>query len=79
FNVSPTVTAIGLIILLAGIIFGGVKRIAGVAQIIVPFMALAYIALSLVIIAINITELPAVLALIFKSAFALESAFGGIV
>ncbi|SIQ62616.1 alanine/glycine:cation symporter family protein [Priestia flexa] len=79
FNVSPTVTAIGLIILLAGIIFGGVKRIAGVAQIIVPFMALAYIALSLVIIAINITELPAVFALIFKSAFALESAFGGIV
>ncbi|AQX56225.1 alanine/glycine:cation symporter family protein [Priestia flexa] len=79
FNVSPTVTAIGLIILLAGIIFGGVKRIAGVAQIIVPFMALAYIAFSLVIIAINITELPAVFALIFKSAFALESAFGGIV
>ncbi|MGG3233637.1 alanine/glycine:cation symporter family protein [Priestia flexa] len=79
FNISPTVTAIGLIILLAGIIFGGVKRIAGVAQIIVPFMALAYIALSLVIIAINITELPAVFALIFKSAFALESAFGGIV
>ncbi|QCS54535.1 alanine/glycine:cation symporter family protein [Priestia flexa] len=79
FNVSPTVTAIGLIILLAGIIFGGVKRIAGVAQIIVPFMALAYIALSLVIIAINITQLPAVFALIFKSAFALESAFGGIV
>ncbi len=79
FSISPTVTAIGLVILLAGIIFGGVKRIAGVAQIIVPFMALAYIALSLVIIAINITELPAVLSLIFKSAFALESAFGGIV
>ncbi|TYR79161.1 alanine:cation symporter family protein [Priestia megaterium] len=79
FGINPTVTAIGLVIILASIIFGGVKRIANVAQIVVPFMALGYILLSLVIIAVNITELPGVIALIFKSAFALESAFGGIV
>ncbi|MGZ0878820.1 alanine/glycine:cation symporter family protein [Priestia megaterium] len=79
FGVSPTVTAVGLVIILAFIIFGGVKRIAGVAQFVVPFMALGYIILALIIIAMNISELPGVIALIFKSAFALDSAFGGIV
>ncbi|WP_110113575.1 alanine/glycine:cation symporter family protein [Bacillus sp. CGMCC 1.16541] len=79
FSISPTVTASILVVLLGIIIFGGVKRIATVAQYAVPFMALGYILLSLVIVAVNITELPGVLALIFKSAFALDSAFGGIV
>ncbi|WP_019243899.1 MULTISPECIES: alanine/glycine:cation symporter family protein [Bacillus] len=79
FDVNPTITGILVAALLAFIIFGGVKRIAHVAQLIVPFMALAYILLSIVIIVMNISEVPAVFALIFKSAFALDSAFGGIV
>lgn len=79
FGLSPVITGLGLIIVLALIIFGGVKRIASVAQVVVPFMALGYILVSLVIIAFNITELPGVISLIFKSAFALDSAFGGIV
>jgi alanine or glycine:cation symporter, AGCS family len=79
FGVSPTITGIILVILIGIIIFGGVKRIATVAQYVVPFMALGYILLALIIIAMNITELPGVLALIVKSAFALDSAFGGIV
>src|SRR5690606_19664103 len=49
------------------IIFGGVKRIGKVAQIVVPFMAGAYILMGLIIIFVNITEVPAVFALIFKS------------
>ncbi|MGD6965956.1 alanine/glycine:cation symporter family protein [Rossellomorea vietnamensis] len=79
FGLNKWITAIGLVILLGVIIFGGVKRIAKVAQYAVPFMALGYIFLSLIIVVMNITELPAVFALIFKSAFALDSAFGGIV
>lgn len=79
FNLDPTVTGIGLVILLAIIIFGGVKRIANVAQYVVPFMALGYIILALIIMVMNIGELPAVFALIFKSAFALDSAFGGMI
>ncbi|MGM0923889.1 MAG: alanine/glycine:cation symporter family protein [Bacillota bacterium] len=79
FGLNPVYTGVGLVIVLALIIFGGVKRIANVAQFVVPFMALGYILVSLIIIAANITEVPAVLALIFKSAFALDSAFGGIV
>ena len=79
FNINPSVTGVILVIIIGLIIFGGVKRIANVAQYVVPFMALAYILVSLVIIAINITELPGVISLIFKSAFALDAAFGGIV
>lgn len=46
---------------------------------IVPFMAIGYILLSLIIIVMNVSELPAVISLIFKSAFALDSAFGGLI
>ncbi|MFP7736429.1 alanine/glycine:cation symporter family protein [Priestia aryabhattai] len=79
FGISPMFTGIAIIVLLGFIIFGGVKRIANVAQVIVPFMALGYILVSLVIVLMNITQLPSVISLIFKSAFALDSAFGGLI
>ncbi|MFP3360343.1 alanine:cation symporter family protein, partial [Planococcus sp. SIMBA_143] len=66
-----------LLYLIGVIIFGGVKRIAGVASYVVPFMAVAYILLSLIIVGMNIAEIPAVFALIFKSAFGADSIFGG--
>ncbi len=64
---------------LSVIIFGGVHRIGKAAEILVPFMAGAYILIAIIIIVINISKLPAVLALIFSSAFGLNSAFGGII
>ncbi|RFU70472.1 alanine:cation symporter family protein [Peribacillus saganii] len=79
FGISPVISGIVIIVALGLIIFGGVRRIATVAQYVVPFMALGYILVSLIIMAINITELPAVFALIFKSAFAVDSVFGGLV
>ncbi|MDF2682101.1 MAG: sodium:alanine symporter [Brevibacillus sp.] len=78
FGVSPLVTGIILALILGAIIFGGVKRIANVAQIVVPFMALGYILVALLIVFLNISEVPAMIALIFKSAFGAEAAFGGI-
>lgn len=54
FNVNPWVAAIGLAILLALIIFGGIKSIAKVATACVPFMAVAYIIMAVIIIIINI-------------------------
>jgi len=66
-----------VVIVLGFIIFGGVKRIAHFTQIVVPFMALAYIAMALIVIAINITELPNVIALIFKDIFEPMAMFGG--
>ncbi|MGG4267743.1 alanine/glycine:cation symporter family protein [Peribacillus simplex] len=79
FGIKPAITGIAIILLLGFIIFGGVKRIANAAQIIVPFMALGYILLSVVIIIMNITELPGVISLIFRSAFGMDSAFGGLI
>ncbi|HAS1737394.1 TPA: alanine:cation symporter family protein, partial [Enterobacter cloacae] len=78
FGLDPNVTAALLAVLLSFIIFGGVKRIASFSSMVVPFMALGYIIVACVIIAINITELPGVILLIWKSAFGLEAGFGAI-
>ncbi|MDJ0907885.1 MAG: alanine/glycine:cation symporter family protein [Woeseiaceae bacterium] len=66
---TKLITAIVVVAILGFIIFGGVKRIAHVTQIIVPFMALGYIILALGIIAFHITELPSVVMLIVSDAF----------
>jgi AGCS family alanine or glycine:cation symporter len=55
--------------MLGFIIFGGVKRIANFAQVVVPFMALAYIITALAVIGLNIDQLPAVIGSIFADAF----------
>lgn len=70
---------IGVIILLAIIIIGGVKRLGQASEYIVPFMAGVYILMALVIIALNVAEIPAVLKLIVSSAFSMNATFGGIV
>lgn len=74
------VNPVGVFIVLALslIIFGGVKRIGKVAEVVVPFMAIAYILMAVVIILLNITHVPGVIALIVKSAFGMEPAFAGI-
>lgn len=58
-------------------IFGGVQRIAKVSSIIVPVMALGYICLAVVIVLLNIKELPAVIELIISQAFGWKQALGG--
>jgi len=62
-------TALFVVAALGLIIFGGVKRIAHFTQIVVPFMALAYIAAAVGIIALNVTKLPEVISLIVGDAF----------
>ena len=61
------------------IIFGGIQRIALFCAWIVPFMALGYLLLAIYILLINITEIPAMLSLIIRSAFGWEQAAGGAV
>ena len=77
WGTSSAVTSVCLVIALGIIIVGGVKRIAQFAEVVVPFMALAYIAMAIVIMVLNADRVPGVLALIFKSAFGAEAAFGG--
>lgn len=71
--------AVGTVIVLAFVIIGGVKRIAAFASIVVPGMALIYIVLALVIVAVNAELVPEVLSMIFASAFGIDSAFGAII
>lgn len=77
FGVSPYVTGLVIVGLLAIIIFGGVHRIGHVAQVAVPFMALGYIIIALVVIVANASEIPAVFGTIFRNAFGLDPALGG--
>ncbi len=79
FGITPIVTGLVIISFLGLIIFGGVKRIGKAAEIIVPFMAIAYILVAVAVIALNISELPRVFSLIISSAWGLNSAFGGII
>src|SRR5690606_16171242 len=58
-------------------VYGGIRRIAKAADIVVPVMALGYIAMTLVIILLNITELPHVLWTIVTNAFGFEQAVSG--
>jgi alanine or glycine:cation symporter, AGCS family len=77
FGIPTVVTGLALVVVLGLIIFGGVKRIATAAEIIVPVMAIGYILIALVVVLYNIAEVPAAFLLILRSAFGLEEAFAG--
>ncbi|HKO32718.1 MAG TPA: alanine/glycine:cation symporter family protein, partial [Candidatus Limnocylindria bacterium] len=79
WGVSKWVVGVCTVILLAFVIIGGVKRIAAFASIVVPFMAVVYIVLSMIIVLANADALPGVVKLIFESAFGLDAGFGAIV
>lgn len=78
FEIDSLYSGIGIALLLGFIIFGGVKRIAKAAEIIVPFMAIGYILMAVLIIGMNISEVPSMFKLILESAFGIHSTFGGI-
>lgn len=65
--------------LVAVVILGGIKNIAKVTRLLVPVMGVIYLGAGLIIIVLNIGGIPAVIADIFKSAFGLEAAGGGMV
>ncbi len=77
FTVSSTVTGSVLTVVLGIIVFGGVYRIAEITEFVVPFMAVFYFAMALVVIALNISEVPAVLGLIVQKAFQPDAAISG--
>lgn len=77
FGISRLTMGLILAVLTAMIIFGGVKRIANVSQFIVPIMAIIYLGVAIVVVLMNLTEVPRLLAMIIKGAFGLEQAIGG--
>ncbi len=74
---DSSLVGVGLVILTAPIIFGGIKRVAKVAEYIVPIMALLYLVVALYIIVVNVGKVPAVFSLIIGDAFNFSSAAGG--
>ena len=77
FSVPIEITAAIITLLVGLIILGGVKRIALVSSYIVPFMAVFYVATSIIIIVLNLDKIPTALGLILHSAFNPEAALGG--
>nr|WP_106781306.1 alanine/glycine:cation symporter family protein [Lysinibacillus timonensis] len=77
FGTNRVVVGVILAIFTGVIVFGGLKRVVSVTQIIVPVMAIAYIGIALLVVILNISALPEVFLLIFKSAFGFEEAFAG--
>ncbi|MBU2278627.1 MAG: alanine:cation symporter family protein [Gammaproteobacteria bacterium] len=65
-----------ILMILAFIIFGGIKRIANFTQIVVPFMALGYIVMALIVVFLNLNKLPAIFSMIFNDAFTAQAGFG---
>lgn len=76
-NFEVSWVGIALVVMTALIIFGGIKRIARVAEGIVPFMALLYIMVALYIAITNLPMLPEIFKLIFTEAFQFNAAAGG--
>ncbi|MDX1556042.1 MAG: alanine/glycine:cation symporter family protein [Xanthomonadales bacterium] len=76
-NIPRWVSGLGLAVITGFVVYGGIKRIAHVADVIVPIMAISYIGMALIIVLINIPEIPGVIATIVKNAFGFEEAVGG--
>ena len=77
YSWSTVITCIILTLCVGLVVIGGIKRIAKVSEIVVPFMAILYVALGLIIIFTNITAVPAAVVSIVKSAFTGSALAGG--
>jgi len=77
FHVSPMVMAVLITALSLLVVFGGIKRIANVCSVVVPFMALAYLGVTIFVIIRCWSQIPDMIMLILRSAMGLEQAAGG--
>lgn len=77
FDFNKMYVGIALVIVSGMVIFTGIRGIARVAEKLVPGMALAYLLIALFVVIANISEIPAIITMIFKSAFGYQEAAGG--
>ena len=80
-SLNLNISWVGIVLTIATIIiiFGGVQRISRFSAVVVPVMAVGYIIIAIVVICLNITVIPDIISLIFKSAFGFNQALGGVV
>lgn len=79
YSIYVVVASVLVAIFVALVLIGGIKRISNVAQIVVPFMAVIYISLCLILIVCNISRVPAAFATIIQGAFHPQAVTGGVV
>ena len=77
YSWTVVISGVLLTICVGLVIIGGLKRISRVAEVIVPFMAVLYVAAALLVIICNITKVPAAIVEIVQSAFGMRAAAGG--
>ena len=77
FNIPETLSAFAISLLVAFVTLGGIRRIAAVAQLLVPFMAISYVSGCLIILGLNLEKIPEILSLIINTAFTGTAARGG--
>jgi AGCS family alanine or glycine:cation symporter len=79
YSWSVVIASLILAFCVAAVLIGGVKRIASVSQVIVPFMAVIYVAFVLILVICNITAVPSAIVTIVKAAFNPKAVTGGAV
>ncbi|MDR2481274.1 MAG: alanine:cation symporter family protein [Spirochaetaceae bacterium] len=77
FGIKPVYIGLVLSVITGLVIFGGLKRIADISSMIVPVMAILYMACALFVVIINIKYIPVVFTMIFESAFGIKQFLGG--
>src|SRR5690554_5751581 len=77
FNLPHWVTGVILMVLVGMVLIGGIKRIGQVASALVPFMAVSYVLIGLIVLAINAHEIPDAISMVFSYAFSPAAAEGG--
>ncbi|WP_103063334.1 alanine/glycine:cation symporter family protein [Actinomyces qiguomingii] len=76
-DVAPWMVGVALVLLTGPVVLGGLKSVARVTEVVAPFMALAYVLVTLVVIVMNAGEIPTVLGQIIRGAFGLDQALFG--
>ncbi len=79
WQVPAWASAAGVVVVLSLVIFGGVRRIAQVTQVVVPFMAVGYLLVAAIAVVMNLQAVPEMFMLIVRSAFGTDAAFGGMI
>ena len=79
YSWSVVISSLVLAFCVASVLIGGIKRIASVSQVIVPFMAIIYFLFAGILIVTNITAVPSAIAVIVEAAFSPRAITGGVV
>ncbi len=79
YSWTIVIASLILTVCVALVVIGGIKRIASVAQVVVPFMAVIYVVFALLLVLTNITKIPAAVAVVVESAFSPKAVTGGAV